>query len=247
MISAYKQTQLVIWINQLLFFGFSIFTFGYWMIPVAIVSLYVFGCMSEVSLHRFFTHKTYETTEFKEKILKLFAFLTAQGPTISWVTVHRTHHAYEDTDKDPHSPYHLTWWKIYLAFLPNEYKKNFVLDLMRTRHWNYFVFENKHYFTLWCLVWLLSYLVNFYLFYFIVAGTAMWYIATCVINIASHRYVGHKQFDKDVAYNSKFINWLTGVGHHNNHHHNPRSYTYSTGKEIDVYAWVIKNFFMIKN
>jgi stearoyl-CoA desaturase (delta-9 desaturase) len=247
MITPYRQTQLVIWVNQILFFGLIIFSPNIWMIPLGIAALYAFGCMSEVSLHRYFTHKSYETSEIKQKILRVFAFLTAQGPTISWVTVHRTHHAFEDTDKDPHSPYHLKWWEIYLAFLPNNYKKNLVIDLIKSRHWNYFVFENKWYFVMWCGLWAASLLTSFYLFYFIVAGTALWYIATCIVNIASHRYVGEKQFDKDVGFNSRFINLITGVGHHNNHHHAPQNYTYSTGKEIDIYAWVIRRFFLIKN
>ena len=247
MITPYRQTQLVIWINQLLFFGLIIFSPDGWMIPIGILGLYAFACMSEVSLHRFFTHKSYQTTEIKEKILAVFAFLTAQGPTISWVTVHRTHHAFEDTEKDPHSPFYLKWWQIYLAFLPNNYTKNLVIDLMRSRRWNYFVFENKYYFWLWCGVWITSALVNFYLFYFIVAGTALWYIATCIINIVSHRYVGDKQFESDVGLNSKFINLITLVGYHNNHHHNPRNYSYSTGKEFDVIAWVIEKFFLVKN
>ena len=118
---------------------------------------------------------------------------------------------------------------------------------MRSRRWNYFVFENKYYFWLWCGVWITSALVNFYLFYFIVAGTALWYIATCIINIVSHRYVGDKQFESDVGLNSKFINLITLVGYHNNHHHNPRNYSYSTGKEFDVIAWVIEKFFLVKN
>jgi len=242
MISAYKQTQLVIWVNQILFFACLMFFFELWMIPLLIIGNYVFGFMSEASLHRYFTHKTYETTEFKEKILRVFALLSAQGPTASWVTVHRTHHAYEDKKEDPHSPFHLKWWEIYLAFLPKKYKNNLVIDLMRSRSWNYFVFENKWYFYIWLAIWTLTYLISFHAFFFIVAGAATWYISTCAINICSHRYVGKKQFEESVAYNSGLMNLLTGVGHHNNHHKFPKNYSYSVNGERDYFGLLIEKF-----
>jgi stearoyl-CoA desaturase (delta-9 desaturase) len=241
----YRQTQLVIWINQLLFFGFLFFYFHPWMIISAVVGMYIFGFMSESSLHRYYTHKSYDTTVFKEKILRVFAFLTGQGATISWVTVHRTHHAYEDTEKDPHSPKHLAWWKIYLAFLPKEYKNNLVIDLMRSPAWKYFVLENKYYFYMWCTVWLLTYFLSFYLFFSIVAGVSMWYIGTCIVNIATHSR-GNKRFPQAVAYNSSVVNFFTGVGNHNNHHRFPKSHTYSIDKEIDPYGFIIEKFLIIK-
>ena len=238
-ITPYTQTQLVIWINQLLFFGFLLFSFEAWMIIVACLGMYLFGFMSESSLHRYYTHKSYETTLFKEKMLRVFAFITGQGATISWVTVHRTHHAFEETDKDPHSPKYLRWWEIYLAFLPKEYKTNLVIDLMRKPGWKYFVFENTYYFYMWVAVWMLSYILSFYLFFFIVAGVAVWYIGTCIVNISTHTQ-GVKRFPEAVAFNSSIVNFFTGVGNHNNHHKFPKSYTYSIDKENDPYAWVIK-------
>jgi len=241
----YRQTQLVIWINQLLFFGFLFFYFHPWMIISAIAGMYIFGFMSESSLHRYYTHKSYDTTAFKEKILRVFAFLTGQGATISWVTVHRTHHAYEDTEKDPHSPKHLAWWEIYLAFLPKEYKNNLVIDLMRSPAWKYFVFENKYYFYMWCAVWLLTYFLSFYLFFSIVAGVSMWYIGTCIVNISTHSR-GKKKFPQAVAYNSSVVNFFTGVGNHNNHHRFPKSHTYAINNGFDLYAYGIEKFLMKK-
>jgi len=243
-LTPYKQTQLVIWINQILFFGFLFFSFEVWMLLVAAVGMYIFGFMSESSLHRYFTHKSYETTPFKEKLLRIFAFLTGQGATISWVTVHRTHHAFEETDKDPHSPKHLKWWQIYLAFLPNEYKSNLVIDLMRKPGWKYFVFENTNYFYMWTVLWIVSYIVNFFLFFFVIAGAAVWYIGTCAVNIIAHSN-GIKRFPETVAYNNTTVNILTGVGNHNNHHKYPRSHSYSIDKEIDLYGWIIKKFFKV--
>lgn len=244
-ISPYRQTQIVIWLNQIFFFSFLILNFNVWLLPIAIIMLYLFGAMSEISLHRYYTHRTFTTTVLKEKILRVFAFITGQGATISWVTVHRTHHAYEDTDLDPHSPLHMKWWQIYLAFLPKTYKSNLVIDLMRTPAWKYFVFENTYYVFLWATVWIVSFMISPYLFYLFVSGSAMWYIGTCIINIVSHS-TGIKAFPESVAYNSSFVNLLTGVGHHNNHHKYPKSFTYSINGEFDPYGRIIQKFFKVK-
>lgn len=241
----YKQTLFVVWINQLLFFLSVILIWELWMIPVSIISLWCFGFFSESSIHRYYTHKSYKTSLVKEKILRLFALLSGQGAVISWVTVHRTHHAFEDTPKDPHSPLHHSKFKILLGLFPQNYEKTLVIDLMRSKGWNYFVFENKYYWLIWTSIWIASYFLNFYLFYFIVSGSALWYLATSAINILNHNLsVGNKQYSESVATNSKIMNWLTCIGYHNNHHKFPSSYTYSTGKEIDVYGVLIKHLLM---
>jgi stearoyl-CoA desaturase (delta-9 desaturase) len=216
------------------------------LIPIGIVALYVFGCLSEISIHRYYTHKSYETTALKEKFLRAFALLAGQGATISWVTVHRTHHAFEDTAKDPHSPLFHPWWKILLGLFPTQYKSNLVVDLMRKRSWNYFVFENKHYWLIWTAIWIVSFLISTWLFYFIIAGAALWYIATSSVNILSHGFIlGTVRFKETVATNSGILNFFTGIGNHNNHHKFPKNYTYSVDNEIDINGWVIKKFFKL--
>ena len=243
----YKQTLYVVWGNFLLFVLSSVYFQSWFLLPIAVVALYVFGCFSEVSVHRYYTHKSYETTEFKEKILRVFALLAGQGATISWVTVHRTHHAFEDTAKDPHSPLFHPWWKILLGLFPQEYKNNLVIDLMRRPAWKYFIFENTYYWLMWTAIWLISFFISPYLFYFIVSGSSLWYIATSAVNIINHgKLAGSVKFKDTVATNSSIMNLLTGIGNHNNHHKYPKSYTYSTGTEIDINGWIIKTFLMKK-
>ena len=243
----YAQTLFVVWGNQLLFLLSLILAPSLMMIPVAIVGLYLFGFMSEASIHRYYTHKSYTTTPFKERILRMFAVLAGQGATISWVTVHRTHHAFEDTAKDPHSPLFSPWWKILLGLFPTKYKNNLVIDLMRDRSWNYFVFENRYYWIIWMFIWAISYLISPWVFYFVVSGASLWYIATGAVNILSHGMVlGDRKFEDTVATNSAILNFFTCIGHHNNHHKNPRSYTYALKGELDIYGIIINKLFIAK-
>jgi stearoyl-CoA desaturase (delta-9 desaturase) len=59
-------------------------------------------------LHRFASHQMYTTSKGWEKV---FYFLTwfAQGSSFlvprAYAVMHRMHHEYSDTEKDPHSPY----------------------------------------------------------------------------------------------------------------------------------------------
>jgi stearoyl-CoA desaturase (delta-9 desaturase) len=244
-LSSYRQTQLVIWINQILFFSLLVFTFSWYYIPCILLGMYIFGFMSETSLHRFYTHRAFRTGKIREYILRFFAFITGQGPILSWVNIHRTHHAYEDTEKDPHSPFHLKWWEIYFAFLPKG-KKNFVVDLLRSTGAKYLMFENKYYLYMWVVLWVLLFLISYSLFFCVVAGSAAWYIGTCSVNILAHTK-GVKRFEESVGFNNKFVNLLTGVGNHNNHHRFPKNVSYSVDKEIDIYSPFINRIFEIKD
>lgn len=242
--TSYRQTLYVVWGNFVLFVLSSLYLQSWWLFCLAIPAMYVFGCFSEISLHRYYTHKSYKTSKFKEKILRVFGLLAGQGAIISWVTVHRTHHAFEDTAKDPHSPLFHPWWKILLGLYPQDYKKTLVIDIMRSPGWKYFVFENKYYWVMWTLIWIATLIISPYLFYFIVSGAALWYIATSAVNIINHKkLIGDVRFSESVATNSAIMNLLTGIGNHNNHHKFPQSYTYSTENEIDINAWVIEKIF----
>ena len=55
-------------------------------------------------LHRYFTHRSFVASEPVKVFLAVAGSMAAQGPVIFWVANHRLHHAFADTDRDPHSP-----------------------------------------------------------------------------------------------------------------------------------------------
>ena len=57
-----------------------------------------------VSLHRYYSHKSFKTTSWKERILLWSSIPTSLGSPAMWCSVHRMHHSYSDTDRDPHNP-----------------------------------------------------------------------------------------------------------------------------------------------
>ncbi|MEO6672252.1 MAG: acyl-CoA desaturase, partial [Ginsengibacter sp.] len=80
-------------------FYILLFFFGHWFVSLFFHSFF---------LHRFASHQMYTTSKGWEKT---FYFLTwiAQGSSYliprAYAVLHRMHHVYSDTEKDPHSPH----------------------------------------------------------------------------------------------------------------------------------------------
>ncbi|MBJ7330813.1 MAG: acyl-CoA desaturase [Solirubrobacteraceae bacterium] len=58
-----------------------------------------------VGYHRLLTHRAFETTRGLKYTWAILGSLALEGPVIAWVADHRKHHAFTDTDGDPHSPH----------------------------------------------------------------------------------------------------------------------------------------------
>jgi len=61
-----------------------------------------------IGLHRYFSHRAFETSKAMRLVLGVLAGWSWQGPLAQWVADHRRHHRFADTPLDPHSPY---WWR----------------------------------------------------------------------------------------------------------------------------------------
>ncbi len=58
-----------------------------------------------LGLHRYFTHRAFETSPLVAALLAVFGTWSFQGPIARWVADHRRHHRFSDRQFDPHSPY----------------------------------------------------------------------------------------------------------------------------------------------
>jgi stearoyl-CoA desaturase (Delta-9 desaturase) len=58
-----------------------------------------------IGLHRYFAHRCFEAGPQMRLVLAILGSMAAQGPLLSWVTIHRKHHAFSDRPGDPHSPH----------------------------------------------------------------------------------------------------------------------------------------------
>ncbi|KAI3506330.1 hypothetical protein L1887_28687 [Cichorium endivia] len=63
-----------------------------------------------LSYHRLLSHHSLKLPKWLEYTCVYFGVLAAQGDPISWVSTHRYHHKYVDSDKDTHSPIKGFWF-----------------------------------------------------------------------------------------------------------------------------------------
>jgi stearoyl-CoA desaturase (delta-9 desaturase) len=57
-----------------------------------------------VGFHRYFSHRSFETTQAVGLSLLILGSMAARGPMISWAAMHRRHHQRSDREGDLHSP-----------------------------------------------------------------------------------------------------------------------------------------------
>lgn len=57
-----------------------------------------------VGFHRYFSHRSFETSLPVKILLAVVGSMAAQGPVHWWGSIHRIHHARSDQAGDPHSP-----------------------------------------------------------------------------------------------------------------------------------------------
>lgn len=58
-----------------------------------------------VGFHRYYAHKSFDAGRIVALLLGICGSMAVQGPLLFWVATHRRHHAYSDSDGDPHSPH----------------------------------------------------------------------------------------------------------------------------------------------
>lgn len=97
------------WINahavwpHLPFWAYAVITLIDTHITTTCVSLY---------LHRCQTHRAIAFAAPVEHLMRFWLWVRTAMPTKEWVAVHRCHHAYVETDKDPHSPIVYGIWRV---------------------------------------------------------------------------------------------------------------------------------------
>lgn len=195
-----------------------------------------------IGLHRFFAHRGFEVST---PIKLFFNFLTipcALGSPISWVALHRHHHAVSDTIQDNQSPYYNSFISIWFCLYINSNNLQgfkLIRDLINDK---FQVTFHKHYITLlllWTIIMISFGLQAFLLFYCI--PITFVFTMTMLGSIVVHKW-GYRNYDtNDHSVNSIPVSLLTfGDGWHNNHHNQPKKYKHGERWfEFDLQAKLI--------
>lgn len=96
-----KRTTMVYWT------AFSVFLWALahwdwaWFIYSVLIHIVVISLFSGV-IHRYFCHRAYEANSWVMWILGTIPLCYGYASPAGWPGMHNAHHAYSDTDKDPH-------------------------------------------------------------------------------------------------------------------------------------------------
>lgn len=203
--------------------GIFYFPIGY----AELLSIFIFyflycGVGIGLMYHRYFSHKVFE---FKNRILKfcfiMISILAGRGSPIGWVHVHREHHGFSDTEKDPHSPRYKKF-KIFfphLLSLGENFNIRLVKDLLTKEH----RLINNFYFLINLIYAVILYAIDPWFLIFIwavpIALTA-WMMSLSTYFNHTHGYQNFNTND-DSKNNWFFGYFMFGEGWHNNHHKHP--------------------------
>lgn len=239
--------------------GYTLFSgeWTYWLVSYVYFRILWFFT-NGISLHRYFAHKTFKTGKLRHKFLAWVTVLGGVGSPFTWAIHHRHHHKYSDTEKDLHSPADgqiksiLGTWAIKSEdWWISKGVTGFPRDLYRDKT---VMFINKHYYRLWLIIFLLSFIIVDWKFclFFVMAPVGWNLFHGALTNFFNHlKFPGsYRNYNtNDNSQNHKLLNiYLLGEGLHNNHHSQPGNYNQAHKPgEFDLGAWVIKHFFDIEH
>lgn len=198
-----------------------------------------------IAYHRLLTHRGFTASRWLTRFLATCGTFGVQSGPITWVTTHRIHHAFTETEKDPHSPRNGTYWShigwIFRGTAQGHSaatRQRYSPDLLRDP---YLVFIDKYYYVTSIVAGVVLFAIGGWgmvLTAIFLRTTISWHF-TWLVNSATHLW-GSRRFDtRDDSRNNALVAAVTfGEGWHNNHHAYPRSARHGlTWKEFDV-NWV---------
>lgn len=191
-----------------------------------------------IGYHKLFAHRSFTPKSWYPYISTFFASISFYGDPLSSAMIHRLHHKYSDTLKDPHSPnkgrFHayIGWIKSYEVDVKDS---RIILDLLREYPW--MIPYRKIEWAVPLLFHTLTYLINPLLFWTIMFACLLSIHNGLIVNAFSHD-PGLKELNQ--ATDNKFLGrYVNPIFLHKYHHDFGSLYDYSYNGIKDYWAIVI--------
>lgn len=221
------------------------------------IGKFITGLLStQIILHRYFSHNSFETYSLIHKFFCWTSILAGQGSPVAWAAHHRHHHVHADTQYDTHSPKESKilasgFWllKSYEYYLNVKKLRKVPTDLLRDKTVR---FIDNNYYLIWVLIIIMSYLIDWKITIFFILSPLAWgFINAACITLLSHLKLpgSYRNFEtNDNSYNNKFIQlYMLGEALHNNHHRYPNKYNEKiNSNEFDLAGLIIEKFLIKK-
>jgi stearoyl-CoA desaturase (delta-9 desaturase) len=230
-----------------------------WIAAVCCLAMYVVRMFAITGgYHRYFSHRTFQTSRAFQFILAFLGTMSAQKGPLWWASHHRHHHRHSDTQEDIHPPaLYGIWWAHVGWVLSTQYIKPRI-ELMK----DFFQFPEIRFLEKYHLIapvflatsmYALGYWLGnaapqlhtsglqLFVWGFCVSTTLLYHGTFCINSLA--HIIGRRRFHTtDTSKNSFILAIITlGEGWHNNHHRYPGSERQGFfWWELDISHYVLK-------
>lgn len=206
-----------------------------WLLLFGIVAYTVIHTLGQnIGYHKLFSHKAFTPVSWYPRVAAFFGSISFVGDPLAWTLVHRMHHKYSDTEKDPHSPskgkFHAYIGWIF-KFNPGNKHYYLIADLIKHYPW---MLTFRKWEPLVPLIFYTSlFLVNINLFYIVLLGGLLSMHAGLIVNAFSHNVSGPVD-------NRFFARFFHTICFHKDHHNIPNKSNYSQQSITDFSNYTLK-------
>jgi len=206
-----------------------LFFFSWSALWVTLVGVFVISPLGiNIGYHRMLTHKGFSTPQWFRYFLVTLGTISGAGPPLHWAAMHRVHHRFSDTGRDPHDSSKGFWYSHVLHLFSHDAQQSdqdnltaYAPDLLKEP---YLVFLNDYGTWLAAATLPLLFLAGgwSWLFWGGFLRVALTWNIMWFVNSATHVW-GYRNYDsRDRSTNCWWVGLLAaGEGWHNNHHAQP--------------------------
>lgn len=166
-----------------------------------------------IGFHRVVSHKSINLHPVLEAFVLYVGVVASALSPLGWAGMHRMHHAYADTPKDPHSPKYMKWYQIlFSSYRVKTIPRKFVRDLYKNPR---VMFFHKYRFYVIGVTYWLAVLINpmYLLWLLLLLPTS--FIFFGLINVTGHDSNGN-------PVNRWWINLFAPFEGNHTKHHEPK-------------------------
>lgn len=194
--------------------------------------------------HKLFSHNTFEPKAWYPYLSVFLSSISFFGDPLGYAIVHRLHHRYADTAKDPHSPkdgfFHsyIGW---ITKFNPTLKQKLIVVDLIRKYKW--MLTYSKFEWIVPIIFYAILFSLNTTVGYVILFASLLSLHSGSFVNTFAHSTV-NKVGTNNAIDNMVAARLIASSFLHKQHHDDSSSYDSSYNGYVDYWAIIIKRFFV---
>ncbi len=207
------------------------YTFNWQNAVALLIGNWIVGSLGVgLGWHRLLTHRSFVVPKWLEYLLAALGTMSVQDSPDKWAATHRMHHAFVETDKDPHSTRPGFWWAqigwiVWGTAQDHDQAtlQRYVPDLLKDK--GHALISRFYYVPIVVSAFILFAIGGWTMIVWgVFARVVVGWHTTWFVNSLSHIYGSKPHNTDDDSTNNWFVALLTfGEGWHNNHHAFPTS------------------------